>query len=250
MITSSRLKRNTIAEQSNLRDSNLTWRFPSFINLSTNPEFKGSMIQLLKDAQNKVKEYVKFNDWIDKKIEKSEFADVLKFKSPEKNNISFFSMKNHEVLIWMFKFIFNMEDFWLKRAIMFEFKLNVVRFIDRLKCKFPRRLSGISNKTTSKMITNKIESSRQQIFNLCAYLILHEYYFVQTFGKPTKFLNELTDLEWAGIFEQYLTTRQIDFGDLYKKATKGYKPDYLNDRFEKSTKILEKTYNRGNVLSN
>jgi hypothetical protein len=215
------------------------FKLPSFLTLGEFPKFSGNITTLLDHGQKKIEEYVKYSDWIDKKLEKNEVPDIFNYKpKPHEGNYSKNSQENHSVLIWLFKFVFSMDDFWLKRAIFFEFKLNILRFIDRLTCL--KKLSNnednpIQGKFLIKTNEKKFGGAREKVFNLVSYLILHEYYFIKKFGQPSKLLKDLSDLEWIRIIEEFLVNGSVPVMNLYFTASQDSKNQTLLDHFNQIT---------------
>lgn len=227
-----------------VQSKEFVWRFPSFVDLFKSHQFSGSMLKLLDSSQSRISEFVKITNWIDSNNEKSKFSDPLKYKDPKTGNMSPYSLENHEVVLWLFKFVFCTEDFWFRRAAWFEYKLGLVRFIDRLREKYRMRLSAMSSKVTAKMIDAGEKTPRENVFHLCAFLALHEYYFLQKHGRPKRLLSELADEEWVQIFETFIQRKAIPIRKYYGQADPNYELDFLYDKFDQQTKRLETQINK------
>lgn len=235
----------TIPQPQETKDpTHYQWRFPSFIDLFKTQDFSGSMLKLLDSSQNRITEFVKFTNWIDSNNEKSQFSDPLKFKDPKIGNTSPYSLENSNTVLWLFKFVFSTEDFWLRRAAWFEYKLALVRFIDRLKEKYSMQLSAMTNKITAKMIEKGELSSRESVFHLCAFLALHEYYFILKHGRPKKLLSELEDEEWVEVIQSFLQRKAIPVRKYYGEAEVGFSIDFLYKRFDDEMKRRESEINK------
>jgi hypothetical protein len=240
-------------------DEGSVYKFPSFWELFKVPEYNGIITTLLHEAESKIGEYVSFSDWIEKKIEKEESPDVEEYLGTLHSSTSSYNINNHAVLVWLFKFVFAMDEFWLRRSVFFEFKLNIHRYINRF-CSVSGKGKGLyipqlgqKRKALSALTADGkkqwTDSAKQKVFKMICFLILHEYYFVQEFGKPRKLLEELTDLEWKVIIEHFLLTGAVPIKDMYKEASMHYKVETLLEKFNQITNRIESTLNTGTCLS-
>lgn len=256
MIASSKNNRKRRDEAGGGPAKTFSFQFPSFWDLFRIPEYGGAVTALLNQAESKIEEYVRFSDWIEKKVEKEEAPDAGAYVRQQGGGTSPYDVSNHAVLVWLFKFVFAMDEFWLRRALFFEFKVNLHRFINRFasgSSKTNELKIGQLDKRVEKVAPGKggpgkwVSGAKERVFNLVCFLMLHEYYFVQEVGRPRRLLEDLTPKEWKAIIEDYLTEGTVPVKHLYKEAAAGLKIETLLDRFDRITHRIESTLNTGTL---
>ena len=240
-----------------LKSTDYTFKFPNFADLKKIPSYSGSITTLLDEAQQKIKEYVRISNHIEKNMEKEagRRQSLFDYKKMNEKNSSNMNLKNQAVLVWLFKFVFSMDDFWLRQVVFFEYKLNILRFIDRITTE---KKFGGDNKEIGFSLDNNVkmdkktrtfgQSTREQVFHMMCFLILHEHYFIEKFGRPAKLLVGLTDDEWVDIIRHFLRSKSVPVESLYREAAGRFKEETLLDRFNQITGRIEAMINSGEPI--